>query len=297
MAVRVRQSIRYGHVGSLDQLFEIDRLTGLRVPRANARIGAVSVNSRGFRSPEIDVPKKEGTIRFAFVGASTTFCAEVSSERAVWSHLVWERLSQSFPDARLDFVNASAPGYTVSSSIRNLELRVEPLQPDVIVIYHATNDLAVELGRIAKAQGIGLGIAPPDTSWLSRTSLLWSLVTKNLRILFAQRYAEEATRPTVDFDPATIGEHFRADMTRLVRTAKATGAIVALTTFSVHMRSDQDEEERRRSMHTAVLYFPGYGFDTLLQSFHRYNQIIREIAQKEEVILIDGEDTIPVNVG
>ncbi|MGE0769733.1 MAG: GDSL-type esterase/lipase family protein [Hyphomicrobiaceae bacterium] len=293
VAVRVRQLIKYGHFGTLDQIFEVDPSNGLRVPRANAQIASITVNSRGFRGPEIDVPKKEGTTRLAFIGASTTFCAEVSSDKATWPYLVWERIAREFPQSRFDFVNGSVPGYTVSSSIRNLDLRIAPLQPDVIVIYHATNDLAVELGGIAKKQGIGENIAPPDTSWLSRTSLLWSLVTKNIRILMAEDYAKTTAKSAVQFDPAAIGEPFRANMTRLVRRAKETGAVVAVTTFSVHMRSGQDDEAKRRSMHTALIYFPGYDFDSLVKSFQRYNQIIEEVAAAEGVILVRGEETIP----
>lgn len=293
VAVRVRQSIKYGHFDTLDHIFEVDRSTGLRVPRANARIGTVTVNSRGFRGSEIDVPKKAGTIRLAFLGASTTFCAEVGSDEATWPYLVWERATREFPGARFDYVNGSVPGYTVSSSIRNLDLRIAPLQPDVIVIYHATNDLAVELNGIARAQGIGADIAPPDTSWLSRTSLLWSLVTKNVRILLAERYAKSGARPAVRFDPENIGETFRANMTLLIRRAKETGAVVAVTTFSVHMRLGQDDEARHSSMHTALLYFPGYDLDGLVRSFQRYNRILKEIAEAEGVVLIAGEDTIP----
>ena len=293
VAVRIRQSIKYGYAGSIEQLYEVDVVTGLRVPRAGATLGAIRINSRGFRGPEFEVPKPAGTVRIAFLGASTTFCAEVSSDQVVWPDLVTQSLRRTFNQVRIDYVNGGVPGYTVRSSLKNLQLRVAPLRPDIVVIYHATNDLSVELRSIAIAQGIGRNIAPPDTGWLARHSLLWNLVSKNLRILAAQGDAAPDAGQVVKFDPDKIGARFREDLTELVRAAKETSAVVALTTFSVHMRADQVGDARRRAMETALLYMPGYDFDALVRAFGRYNDIIREVSRQEGGLLIDDEDRIP----
>src|SRR5690606_36621055 len=99
---------------------------------------------------------------------------------AVWPHLVAESLRERFEKKAIDYVNGGVPGYTVASSIRNLEHRVARLRPDIIVIYHGTNDLSGELRDLAAATGLIQRVSPPESSWLSRYSLLWNLVTKNL---------------------------------------------------------------------------------------------------------------------
>ena len=59
------------------------------------------------------MPKPPGRVRLAFIGASTTFCAEVSSDAAAWPDLVVETLHGRFPGTRFDYVNGGVPGYAV----------------------------------------------------------------------------------------------------------------------------------------------------------------------------------------
>jgi lysophospholipase L1-like esterase len=291
VAVRIRQALKHGTSLTLDQMYEIDPTTKLRVPRAGSDFGRIRIDSRGFRNPELASPKPARTVRVAFLGASTTFCAEVSSNKATWPNLVVEALRRRFPNRPIDFINAGVPGYTVESSLVNLERRVAPLEPDVIVIYHATNDLSGELRALAAHHGID--VAPPEASWLARRSLLWNLVSKNLTVLAAQWRAEAGTSRYVPIEPAALGGEFKSRLARLVDAAKSTGAEVAVATFSSHMRAGQQGEVRNRAMQSAVLYMPGVSFDGMVDAFGRYNEIIREVAQEKNVILVDGDDLIP----
>ncbi len=75
--------------------------------------------------------KPADTLRIAFVGASTTFSAEVSSNDMTWPHLVTEAIQGQYPDVSIDYVNAAVPGYTVKSSLINFRRRVAPLHPDI----------------------------------------------------------------------------------------------------------------------------------------------------------------------
>ena len=93
-------------------------------------------------------------------------------------------LKQRYPGVTFDFVNGGVPGYTVASSRQNLRHKVAPLEPDVIVVYHATNDLSAEVNALAAAAGLGRAHQQPG--WLERHSLLWELVSKNLRVMAAR---------------------------------------------------------------------------------------------------------------
>src|SRR5690242_17704145 len=77
MAVRVRQWTRYGSMRSVEDTFTFDPVARLRVPIAGKTTGSIRINSLGFRSPELAVPKPIGVVRLAFLGGSTTYCAEV----------------------------------------------------------------------------------------------------------------------------------------------------------------------------------------------------------------------------
>ena len=291
-AIRYRQARIHGTAATIEKFYTVDERIGLRVPIANLTLGHVSTNSLGFRGPEIAVPKPEGTTRVAFLGASTTWCAEVTGNDKVWAHLVAEGLRKAFDGAKIDYVNGAAPGYVVKSSLKNLEHRVEPLQPDIVVIYHATNDMSVELRRLAAAKGVieQAKVQPP--SWLADRSLLWNLAEKNLRIWLAQRKAER-NAGRLEVDAASLGGGFRGDLLALVRGAQKESRVVAVATFATRLRRGQGDEEQLQAAASALYYMPFMTPRGLIGAYERYNQVIREVASETGALLIDGETAIP----
>ena len=291
-AVRVRQTLKYGSTESIEDYWTIEPKSGLRVPIANFSSGRISINSLGFRGPEIAAPKPPGTVRVAFLGASTTWCGEVSGNDYVWPKLVTDALSQSFPGARFDYVNAGVPGYTLGSTLKNLQHRVAPLQPDVIVIYEAASNFSGEMRELAKQRGIIREAKMQELSWPSRYSVLWNLVEKNLLIRQAQQIAR-ASQGRLDADPATLGEEYRQSLTQLVRAAQQDAKLVVLATFSTQLRRDQSPEQQMRASESAFFYMPFVTPRLLIEGYARYNQVAREVAADTQSMLIDGENDIP----
>ena len=150
--VRARQWIKYGSPGELQE-FTKDPQTHLRVPLASSNTGRIEVNSLGFRSPELTIPKPKNSIRLAFLGGSTTWCAEVSGNKYTWPYLVWDELQKTYPQVTFDFLNAGVPGYSTKESLITLESRVAQMNPDVIVVYHATNDISYDSRNLARQKG------------------------------------------------------------------------------------------------------------------------------------------------
>jgi lysophospholipase L1-like esterase len=288
---RLRQWSKIGTPASFESLYQVDERIQLRVLVPGARMGNITVNSLGFRGPEIPATKPRGRIRLAFLGASTTFCAEVSGDSAVWPHLVVEGLRARFPEADFDYVNGGVPGYTVQSLLASLRHRIDALDPDIVVIYEATNDLSQEARQLAEAQGMTReGSIEP--SWLARRFLLWELVEKNLRVMVAERGAESASGRVV-LDEARLGSKFRKDLTELVEAAGRGDRRVAVATFSTRLRPEQSVDEMKRSAVSALVYMPSMSLDGLLLGYGRYNDIIREVARDRQALLIGGETGIP----
>ena len=50
-------------------------------------------------------------------------------------------VQDALPDNTITVINAGVPGYDTAQSIGNLALRVMSLKPDIVIIYHAYNDL------------------------------------------------------------------------------------------------------------------------------------------------------------
>ena len=291
--VRVRQWWRYGAVFSVNN-FANDSRSGLRVLTPGETKGTrtdIRINSRGFRSPELEVPRPSTRVRLAFLGSSTTLCAEVSSNEATWPHLVWSGLKDKYRDSQFDYVNAGVSGYDVEDGILNLEHRVKVLKPDVIVIYEAANDLSHDTRMLANAQGIYQG-RPVSQSWLAESSVLWFLVEKQLQIRERQRAAMSGRNRLV-FEPAQLSRHFEGKLTEFVRASQGVAPVVALATFSHKVRQEQSKEEQLKAVNTSLYYNPYMTVEGLLAGFSEYNRVIREVAAHTKVILIDGEFEIP----
>jgi len=289
-SVRLRQWFANGYSGQVADMLELQ--DGLRVLRPNFTTRTISINSLGFRGPSLTQPKPAGTLRIAFVGASTTFSAEVSSNDMTWPHLVTSTIQARYPDVNIDYVNAAVPGYTVKSSLINFRRRVAPLRPDVTIIYHATNDLSWETRSLATKQGIYEKHGEKNSSWLSRHSQLWYLVEKNLRIKEAKEDAMK-TVGRLEFSPSELGEHFRKYLTQLVTEAKKTSELVALATFSTQIRPEQTAEQQLTAAGSALYYMPFMDPQGLIEAFRRYNQIISEVADETGAVLVEGETLIP----
>jgi lysophospholipase L1-like esterase len=289
-AARVRQRIKYGTFGQVQE-FATDPQSGLLIPVPGRDTGAIKINSLGFRGPEIESPKPAGRVRIAFCGASTTYCAEASNNAAVWPARVCAELAPLFPDVTFDYVNAGVPGYTLDQSLIALQQRVAPLEPDVILFYEATNDLTRDTRELAQRQGVYTGHADED-SWLSRMSLAWYLVEKNLVLRNRQEAATKAVG-RVSFEPRELSGRFAERLNEFVVLAKNRAKLVALATFAIHARRTQGADEQLRACNTSLYYMPYMTPALLLDGFDEYNRVIRDVARRTHTQLIEVADAIP----
>ena len=294
-AVRFRQWVKHGDLRTVSDIATVDAATGLPTPSPGMTLGAIRINSLGFRGPELAIPKPEATIRLAFLGASTTFCAEVSSNETTWPHLVWQRLQTAATPAKFDYVNAGVPGWRVSHSLKNLDIRVAPLRPDVIVIYgHANNDLVFDSGELARQQGLATPGRPGEDGWLSRHSLLWSLLHKNLTIMLRQQDVQQS-HGKLTYDPRELSRGFEGRLTELVRASQQVASVVAVATFSPRLRRELAPDDQVRASVSAVYYMPWMTIDGMVQGFEEYNRVIRDVARRTGALLIDDENRIPAD--
>jgi len=289
--IRLRQLSKYGTATSFESLYRFDEAIGIRVLVPNAQVGPIEINSLGFRGPEIPISKPERRIRIAFLGASTTFCAEVSDKSMVWPDLVVAGLRARFPGTEFDYVNGAVPGYRVETSHKNLNYKIEKLNPDIVVIYHATNDLSHEVGLEAESQGL-MPSGDHQPGWFSQHLLLWELAEKNIRVKFAQRGAE-SDHGRVVLDEKRLGSKFRENLRELIKASSSDNRRVAVATFSARLRPEQSVDEMKQSAVSALVYMPFMSLDNLLFGYARYNEIIRQVASDHGALLIGGENEIP----
>jgi lysophospholipase L1-like esterase len=95
-------------------------------------------NALGFRGAAFEEKKAPGVRRIACVGASTTYGSLVDPGDSFPAEL--GKLFAPSP-VPVEVVNAGVPGWTSIEMLINLELRVLPLDPDVVVILPGRNEI------------------------------------------------------------------------------------------------------------------------------------------------------------
>ncbi|MGE5179735.1 MAG: SGNH/GDSL hydrolase family protein [Bacteroidota bacterium] len=289
-AVRVRQWMRYGTTQADAVELVTDPATGLRFARPHMDTGRIQTNSLGFRSPELETPKPRGRVRLAFLGGSTTFCAEVSSNAVTWPSLVMKKLEARYSDVSFDYVNAAEPGYGVASSLKNYRLRVARLTPDFVLYYEASNDFSMDTRDLARRRGLFRDEAESPSS-LARISSAWGLIEKNLT--YRRRVAESRTGRRLDYDADSLARGFESRLVELIQTARETAPLCALATFSHKVRRDQPPAVQLQACTSSLYDSPYMSVAGLLDGWDAYNRAIAGAARETGAMLITGDETIP----
>jgi lysophospholipase L1-like esterase len=99
--------------------------------------GRLQTNELGFRDGPVVLPKPRNQHRILSLGESSTWGHGVRAEET-YSAVLQRILKRSGASVRV--INAGIPAYTVQQSAIFLEEEAARLQPDVILVYHQTND-------------------------------------------------------------------------------------------------------------------------------------------------------------
>lgn len=290
MVTRTRQYILHGTFGAM-HAFVHDPKSGLDIPPPGRVTKNFSINQLGFRGPLVEMPKPAGRLRLAFLGASTTFCAEASSEEKTWPARVAAAVALQFQVGGVDYINAGVGGYPLEKIKINLELRVAQFEPDVIFIYEATNDLTKDTRELALAQHVYTGHADED-SWLSEYSLTWYLIEKNLLLRTRNQGAREV-QACIRFEPHELSRNYRTRLEALCDAALSRAKLIVMLTFSTQARRDQSLAQQFGACNTSFYYMPYMTPKLLLDGFDEYNRVAREVAAEKGALLLDVAFAVP----
>ncbi len=147
-----------------------------RLPAGQTSPDGYVVNRWGFRGPDIALNRAEGTIRIAFVGASTTInAAEFKHsypDYVVWWLNRWAAAQQV--DVRFEMINAGRLGFRSDEIAAVVKHDVLPFDPDLVVYYEGSNQFRPD--RYVKYPS-GKKPRPPRfsmplESWIERRSAI-----------------------------------------------------------------------------------------------------------------------------
>jgi len=98
------------------------------------------INNVGFRGEDIAPEKPEGVYRIVALGGSTTFAVYLPWTESYPYHLQQE-LRERLGTDKIEVINGGLTGSTSAESFHRLATQVLPVDPDMVIIYHAYNDL------------------------------------------------------------------------------------------------------------------------------------------------------------
>ena len=155
-------------------------------------------NRQGFRCDrdleELDV----GAYRIYCAGGSATYCTDIENNEDTWPHLLGEYLAERI-GGPVEIINGAVGGFNTYQSYIRLSAYIDYLRPDLVVVYHAKNDLTPfyngnpdngkalpdysNLMRSLNFRGMSDSITPL-ARWSSIVKLwaLWRLSTENMSL-------------------------------------------------------------------------------------------------------------------
>lgn len=252
-----------------------------------------TTNALGFRGAEIGA-KQPGVLRIACAGGSTTYGLYASDDDTTWPFKLGAQLKERGHE--VEVLNFGCPGWTARSSATNLERKGYALKPDVIVVYHAYNDLMsnledeyVERSKVDDPEQLKKPL--PTVSYLQYSALL-DFIASRIRKGPKQEEADKKD----EFREQNV-EAFKRNLRRIVKRGGEEGARVFLCTFPTCYRPTL-EESRQDGVPAIETWYDlcPMTYPNLMKGLVRYNAAVREVASETGATLIEIQETYPMDV-
>ncbi len=251
--------------------------------------------------------------KIVFIGGSTTECMYVS-ESVRFPYLV----SQIMEEETGKLINSYNAGAAGNSSIHSLDIllnKIMPMEPDIVVIMHAINDYSIlaydhsywPVGT-PRSELITINDYFPK---ISKETFLWHFKSL-LRMMYPNIYKKlflikenilNPSKPTKPWDEWEGRRHmikerdfdfmqkeFNWALQMLVTACKTHGITPVLMTQASRYKESPDDFIVE-SM--APILNAGIAYETFKQEFDTFNDITRNVAKDNEILLIDLAKLVP----
>jgi lysophospholipase L1-like esterase len=237
----------------------------------------ISINSQGFRGPEIS-EKKGNVYRIVALGESTTFGMTFGRDDKTWPELLEQIIRERLKTRRpVEVINAGVPAYTLCDNLLRLSGQILPLQPDMIISYHGANGFYLIDETLLRP----LGEAPPH--YEERPLKLAADFEYRIKLLLFRN--RERPKPSLDkptFDHPMETKYANA-YRRLIEFAAKNGIRLMLANYSMPVNEKSDS--------AVIDFYQGAGGDAVhgrITANEVHSLILEQLAaQHPEVCLID----------
>lgn len=242
-------------------------------------------NSLGYRGKEITRAKSPGVYRIACIGGSTTYETLIADYQLSYPDQLEAILREQYGAREVEVINAGCGGWTSWESLIDLEFRLLDLAPDLIVVYHGTNDVHPRLIPPEAYRSDNSGYRRQwctDESFWERSAVLrligirlgWAHKT-SVGSLTVREYDDSDRAEWLAANPPTF---FKANLENTIALARAHGIGVVLATWAwCPERGDYAAN-------------PVYQ-----QGFRQGNDVVRDVAARNGIELYDFVEEMPTD--
>jgi lysophospholipase L1-like esterase len=250
----------------------------------------------GYRSDEFTLEKPSGVYRIVALGGSSTYDVSIKDNADTFTAQLERLLKEDYGYQNVQVINAGVPGYNSWEILVNLEFRVLDLDPDLVIIYENTNDVHARMVEPSAYSGDDLGRrqawqVPPVALW--EHSALLRIVSRMMNTSRQVSIDDFVSSPTYvswpyeyrlsedNLDPSEILKenppiYFRRNLENMSAIAKEHDVTILLTTWAYSP------------------YLKDYAAqDYYQQGFRENNDVIKEVAADQQVLLFDFAALMP----
>ncbi len=277
-----------------------------RYPQGGLReVYELSTDAQGFIEPSVRHAKPD--LNIVFMGGSTTECLYVAPENRF--PVLAARKLESALGLKINSINTARAGNNSLHSLLILLGKVLPLNPDYVVLMESTNDVGSlsrgtywdEAGSkvIVEAQRISVdeAIRILTSALIPNTAELISRAWRPVKKLFKHQPAPSAAAAPVATTPepmaprngrsrVEMGRDFTSALRSFVQVARAWGVKPVLMT-QVHILSKSFAEKQASFLNREKVNGVGVDPEAFADDQGYFNELIRDFAQSEKVMLID----------
>lgn len=246
--------------------------------RKNLSLVGTKINSQGFTGDLPEPEKGEGEIRILTLGGSSFFYRNMT-----------ERLKKAFKRKGwkgIKITGAALSAHTTRSSVLKFKYLLPDYKFDYVIIYHGVNDLLAN--RVSPAD-FRADYSHLDPNYRDTGSILLKLIYDHLIWKKSPRTDEYYYFPSE--------ETFRNNLIYLIREARRRGGEPILMTYATYIpegysRRLFSQGKLGYNHEYRILHHPVEDWGTVKhvrEGLFRHNRVIRELAERYQVPLIDQE--------
>ncbi|MBR9831817.1 hypothetical protein GYB57_06700 [bacterium] len=272
------------------------------------KIQLTSIDSSGFINPSQN--QTNANFNIYFLGGSTTACFEVV-DSLKFVNLVQRSLAMNY-QLNVNTFNAGYPGNSSLSSYNKLVNVILPQQPNMVVLMHNFNDLAIMLyqgdywstkvmrGKVRRKVEI--------LRDKSQVAYLAYLENKKIEPLYKlkeglngifsvfnsteKEWHNNKQNPN-EIDIQQLESDFKSSLITFIRTCRIYNAEPVLMTQANFLIKDPPVNSLVHQYAKNIMQGSGYDYHKIQMLYTNLNQIIKDLANQENVTLIDLEKKVP----